>query len=324
MNSSAVNILAVVVSLGLSAAGAAFVGQDVTTAEATPPTTAKPNSNVLVDARGRRVTTGSYRRIVSLHTVADGILLELVEPERLIGVSAYTLDTNPIGYRFGAKPGIERSADVEPVLALRPDLVVVSKFADEAYLTRLRERGVAVFDLGEMRGVRDTRANIQTLAALLELPERGRRIAHDYARNLAALEAAVVRLEKPWGIYLSVLGDSLFGGTEGSSYGDLLHYGGIHDLAATRGYTGWPRYSPEQLIALDPPVIVTSRGRTQMICGNALLGRLTACRGEGRIIEMPQRNHSDSGLGLVNAAQDLQTLVHRIEPGGGDGEGGDL
>ncbi len=314
MSPNALNIFAVLLSVGLSAAGAALVGREVPPLEPEAESMTTRDADALVDARGRKVRTGPYRRIVSLNTVADAILLELVKPERLVGVTTYTLEANPIGYRFGAKHGISRSKDVESVLARRPDLVIVSKFADEAYLTRLRELGIEVFDLGEMRGVRDTVANIRTLAALLELPRRGRRIAESYIRNLAALEAAVSDHQKPWGIYLSVLGDSLFGGTVGSSFSDLLHYGGVRDLAAARGFSGWPRYSPEQLIALDPAVIVTSKGRTRMICGHALLGRLSACDSEGRIIEMPERNHSDPGLGLVDAAQDLQTLVHRIEP----------
>ena len=314
MSPNALNVFAVLLSVGLSAAGAALGGREVSSVEPEAASTTERGADVLVDARGRKVRTGPYRRIVSLHTVADALLLDLVEPDRLVGVSAYTLETNPISYRFGAKHGISRSKDVESVLALRPNLVIVSKFADEAYLTRLRERGVEVFDLGEMRGVRDTVANIRTLATLLELPRRGERIARDYIRNLAALEAAVSDQQKPWGIYLSVLGDSLFGGTVGSSYGDLLYYGGVRDLAEARGFSGWPRYSPEQLIALDPAVIVTSKGRTRMICGHALLERLSACDSEGRIIEMPERNHSDPGLGLVDAAQYLQTVVHRIEP----------
>lgn len=313
MSAARVNAPAVLLCLGLSAALSAVVGRPVPSAG--PGRGAGPGAaGPLVDARGQEVPTGPYRRIVSLHPVADTILLDLLEPDRLVGVSAYTLHTNPFGYRFGETQGVPRSKDVEVILALRPDLVVVSTFADETYLTRLRELGVQVFDLGEMRGVKDTLANIRTLAALLELPRRGERIGHDYLRNLAALEAAVADREKPWGIYLSVLGDSLFGGTEGTSYGDLLHYGGVRDLAAERGFSGWPRYSPEQLVELDPPLIVTSSGRMRVICGHALLGRLSACQGKGRIIEMPEKNHSDPGLGLVDAAQDLQTLLHGIDP----------
>lgn len=315
MNAAQVNAPAMLVSFGLSALLVTVVGRPMPQGALERPREVSSEGS-LEDARGRSVPAGAYRRIVSLHAVADAVLLELVEPERLVGVSAHTLDKNPIGYRFGTARGIPRSKDVEAILSLRPDLVVVSKFAGEAYLARLRELGVQVFDLGEMRGVQDTVAHIQTLGALLRQPDRATRIEDDFLRNLAALRAEVGSRDQPWGIYLSVLGDSLFGGTQGTSYADLLHFGGIRDLAAERGFTGWPRYSPEQLIDLNPPVIVTSKGRTTLICGHALLGRLSACGEGGRVVEMPESNHSDPGLGLVDAAQDLQTLLYDVEPGG--------
>ena len=309
------NAVGVLACLGLAGAGAASVGRP---ASSVPPENAsaasKPALRALTDARGEVVPVAPYRRIVSLNTVADVILLELVEPERLVGVSAYTLKQNPVGYRFGATAGITRSKDLEPIIALRPDLVIVTKFADESYMTRLRELEIEVFDLGEMRGVQDTKANIETLARLLDEEERGQRISNHFMRNLAALETAPGKATRPWGIYLNIYGDTLLGGTKGSSYADLLHYGGLRDLAEDRGYLGWPRYSPEQILELDPPVIVTGLGRKKLICGHALLDRLSACHGGGQILELPENNHSDPGLGLVDAAQDLQTLVHGRRP----------
>ncbi|MEO1481091.1 MAG: ABC transporter substrate-binding protein [Myxococcota bacterium] len=315
MNPAVLNVGGVVLALTLSAAAVTLVGQDaVRPPEPASPAAEAKGPQVVVDARGRSVPTAAYQRIVSLHSAADAILLDMVEPARLVGITYHTLDNNPIGFRFGNTPGIQRSQDIERVLVLRPDLVVVSKFVGDDYVTRIRENGVEVFDLGEMRGVQDTLPNVRSLAALLELTERGERIASHYARNLAALEAAVADRDPPWGIYLTVLGDSFFGGSAETSYGDLLHYGGVRDLAAARGFSGWPRYSPEQLVSLNPSLIVTSQGRSEMICSNPLLERLAACQTGGRIIEMPAGNHSDPGLGLVDAAQDLQTLIHGIEP----------
>ncbi|MEM6370871.1 MAG: ABC transporter substrate-binding protein [Myxococcota bacterium] len=319
MKANLLNAVSVATCLGLSSLGATMAGgvwrapsPEFETEDAR--SSAKSDLAVLTDARGRQVDASTYQRIVSLNTVADHILLALVEPERLVGVTQYTVETNPLGYRFGQATTLAQSKDVEAVLALRPDLVVISKFAGEDYMARLRERGVAVFDLGEMRGVVDTVGDIEVLGQLLKEPARAERLRNDYLRNLSALESAVSDRDRPRGIYLSVLGDSLFGGTVGSSYADLLHYGGIRDLAAERGFEGWPRYSPEQLLALDPPVIVTGLGRRKAICRHALLGRLSACGKEGRVVEMPNKNHSDPGLGLVHAAQDLQLQVHGIKP----------
>jgi len=272
---------------------------------------ARASAATVIDARNRAVPTGTYHRIISLNIVADAILLEMVEPDRLVAVNAYTLDKSPSGYRFRGRVGISKTKDIEPVIALNPDLVIVSKFADEAYIARLHERGIAVFDLGEMRGVRDTMLNIKKLATVLNVAERGRRITDRFRRHLQALKTATATVTRPHGLYLTIYGDTLFGGTQGTSYADLLRYGGVRDLAAERGFTGWPRYSAEQLLDIDPPLIVTARGRRSIICRHAILSRLSACRTD-RVVELPKRNISDPGLGLVDAAEDLQLLLRAM------------
>jgi ABC-type Fe3+-hydroxamate transport system substrate-binding protein len=94
----------------------------------------------LADARGVVVPTGHYQRIVSLNTVADHLLLDLIEPERLVGITGYTIDGHVDAWRFGDRQAVGRSEDLEQVLSLRPDLVVTSQFSDESYMARLRER----------------------------------------------------------------------------------------------------------------------------------------------------------------------------------------
>ena len=276
--------------------------------------TSTSSSGVLIDIRKQVVPIRAYQRVVSLSMVADPILLELLEPGRLVAITKYTHDNSPLAYRFAKIPKIADSKELEPVINLEPDLVVVSRFADETYMARLRERGIAVFDIGDMRGVQSTVAAVRSLSALVGRPERGSRIANRYMRNLQALEAAVAGRPRPSGIYLTMLGDLLFGGTVGSSYGDLLHYGGVDDLAAQHGFVGWPRYSPEQLLSIDPKLIVTAPQRRNLICDHTILSRLSACRGEGRIVELPNKNASDPGLGLVEVAQDLQFLIHGVHP----------
>lgn len=315
MNIQLANALALGSALFLASLGVTTVGTSPPTNVAEPNVESVENERVseIVDARGQRVPVSAYQRIVSLNTVADHLLLQLVEPERLVGVTYYSVHTHPDGWRFGERAAINTSKSVEKVIALRPDLVVASKFADESYMSRLREHGIFVADLGEMRGVEDTLFNIQTLATLLELPQRGAQLADQYRRELFALEARVKARSRPEGIYLTILGDALFGGTKNTSYADLLYFGGVRDAAAIAGYTGWPQYSPEQVLTLDPELIVTSLGRRKLICGHALLRTLSACR-QGQVFELRSKIHSDAGLGIVKAAQDLQTLVYGLKP----------
>jgi len=268
-----------------------------------------PDLDELTDARGVVVPTADYQRIVSLNTVADHLLLGLVEPERLLGITAYTLEGHADAWRFGGRQGVGRSEDLEHVLSLQPDLVVTSEFSDEAYMARLREQGIQVFDLGNMRGVDSTIGDVLALGALLKQQGRAQRIVDSFRRELSALEGQWPSSTPPSGLYLSVLGDSIFGGTVGTNYADVLYYGGVKDLAAEHGFKDWPRYNPEQLLKMNPPIIITPKGTGDVICGHSVLGLMKACSSSGHILEMSGDFQSDPGLGLVESAAEVQALL---------------
>jgi iron complex transport system substrate-binding protein len=305
------NAFALLLALVLAAVGAIWQGGgrvetvEVVKVQEAPP----PGLDELPDARGVVVPTAHYQRIVSLNTVADHLLLDLIEPDRLVGITRYTLDGHVDAWRFGSRPAVGRSEDLEHVLSLKPDLVVTSQFSDEAYMARLREEGIQVFDLGEMRGVDSTVGDVLALGSLLKQEERAQRLVQGFQRELKALEKERNTEDQPWGLYLSILGDSVFGGTEGTSYADMLHYGGVRDLAAEHGYRDWPRYNPEQLLKMNPSLILTQEGMGKVICSHSALRLLAACSPEGRVLEMAGEHHLDPGMGLVEAAAQVQALV---------------
>jgi ABC-type Fe3+-hydroxamate transport system substrate-binding protein len=263
----------------------------------------------VVDARGVPVPVAPYQRIVSLSTISDHALLGLIEPERLVAVTEFT-SRHPVAWRFGDRPTVSSSGNLETVLALRPDLVIVTLYADEAYLARLRENGVQVFDLGDMRGIETTRASIRALGALLDVRDRAAALLRSYDRELTALESVVDDSELAPGIYLSVYGDTFFGATANTSYADTLRLGGVRDVAAERGFVDWPQYTTEQLLELDPPLIVTLEGMGAVIRNHALLSTLRACGPKGRIVEIDGAFNGDAGLGIVEAAHQILTRVH--------------
>jgi iron complex transport system substrate-binding protein len=305
------NGLSLVAILALASWGATRVGtgpESAGTIVVAAP--AAPGATELVDVRGQTVPAAAYQRIISLNLVADPILLHLVEPTRIIAVSEYGRHQHPDGFRFGDRPGVVDADDLETILSLKPDLVIASKFTEEAFRARLLESDIEVFDLGEMRGVKTTLLNIRTLGQLLQQVERAAQLEADYQMRLAALDAAIPDDQEAPGLYLSIYGDSLFGGTVGSSYSDMLRLAGVHDLAEAHGYVEWPRFNPEQLLAIDPPLVITQSGMGALLCGHSTLQRLACCQSGGRVIEVPGTYHSDPGLGLVHAAYTVQQMVH--------------
>ncbi len=264
----------------------------------------------LVDADGILFSPCDYRRVVSLNPVADHLLVQLLEPERLVGYSAVTANGHPEIWRFGAKPHIARGASLEEIFSLRPDLVIASPFVDASKATRLREEGIDVFNLGEMRGLATVRPNIQSLGRLLNVEQRAKGLGERLDREIRGLQNSVPKL-RPRGLYLSVYGDAFFGGTAGTSYADVLRLGGITDVAAAAGLVDWPQYASEQILSLQPDVLVTRRGMAGAIRAHPVLGQLDAARDPHGILEIDPAYDGDAGLGVLRAAASLQESIRK-------------
>jgi iron complex transport system substrate-binding protein len=270
----------------------------------------------ILDAGGRFVALRRYARIASTSTLADGLLLALCEPDRIIAFTQPSLGHGPFGYRYSGKAALRGPGDLEALLALGPDLVLGSGVvAGRDRIARMRDAGLTVFDLGEMHGLGSLLPNIVTIATLLGRAQTGRELATRFEQRMRRLAAAIPERERPRGLYVSLFGDVLYGGTDGSSYHDVLTAAGIRDTAAER-YEGWPRYTPEALLALDPELIVTHDGMARSLCAHPGLEQLSACRKQ-RIVELDGALLGDPGLAMLEAAESLFDAVHPTRPNSG-------
>lgn len=262
----------------------------------------------LRDAAGEIVELKPYRRLLAASTIADRLLHELAEPDRVVGVTAYGRAQSPWAYQQSDKPVLSGVDHVEAVLALKPDLVLLNSHGPTAKVARLREHGIVVFDLGESRGAADLVRGIHLIAMLLGHPERGVRLATAWQRRFAGIDASLEGPRKRT-LYLSTYGGKLFGGTRGSSYGDVLAAAGLVDLAAAR-YEGWPQYSAEQLLRLDPDVVVTKPGMGSEICRVPGLDRMRPCLSPRGFIEVESALLDDPGLSMLDAAEQIFSVAY--------------
>jgi iron complex transport system substrate-binding protein len=258
----------------------------------------------LRDATGYAVELKPYRRVLAASTIADRLLRELAEPDRVVGVTAYGRAQSPWAYQQADKPVLSGADDVEAVLSLSPDLVLLNGYGQVSKVTRLRERGVEAFDLGEMRGADLLVRDIHVVAALLGHPERGDRLATGWRRRFAAVAGSLGSRARRRALYLSTYGGKVFGGTRGSSYGDILVAAGLVDAAAD-AYEGWPQYSAEQLLRLDPDLVVTKPGMRAELCRIQGLGQLRVCQTPTGFVEVDGILLDDAGLAMLDAAEQV-------------------
>ena len=260
------------------------------------------------DATGERIAVRDYARIVSTSTIADQVLIEIIEPNRLLAVSGHTLRTQE-SRTYEDKIGVERARDIETIIELRPDIVFINNFIDRRQVERLKDAGLNVFDMGEMRGLETLLPNIRQLAAVLDVPERGQALADAFVRKLEAVSAGIAVEDRRRGLYVGIHGDRLYGGTAGTSFHDVLVAGGLIDMAAESGFHGWPAFTNEQLLSLDPPWIITNPGTERSLCRHPGFQSLSACRA-GQVRSVDTHLLTDPGLGILQAAEAVRAVVY--------------
>jgi iron complex transport system substrate-binding protein len=272
-------------------------------------TSATPDSAATSqDHDGTPIPRRDYRRIVSGSTISDAILLEISEPDRVVAFTGYSARNAFLSFHYAGRRTVEHIDDLEHILSLHPDLVFVNGFGDPRPVARLREAGLIVFNLGEMRGLSTLISDIHDIAEMLGHPERGDRFARAIVEQMGAVAADVPESKRPRAIYLSAYGGVLLGGAQGTSYHDVLVASGLVDAATA--YRDWPHYAPEQILMIDPDMIVTNTGMRSRICEHSGLTNLQACGNEKGIVEVDGALIGDPGPAMVEAARVIRTAVH--------------
>jgi ABC-type hemin transport system substrate-binding protein len=127
---------------------------------------------------------------------------------------------------------------------------------------------------------------------------------------MKTLAATVPTEHRPQALYLSIYGNDVFGGGDDTSYHDVITAAGLRDATIGR-FQGYPQLSTEQILNLDPDLVVTKQGMGQVLCSRSGLATLRACHAADGIVELDGNLLDDAGPGMLDAAETLYALIHR-------------
>lgn len=280
MNTTRRRLLATALALGLGAAGAA------------PARAVEP------------------QRVASLNLSADEVLVDILPPARLVGVTRFAdsaEDSNVAG-RVPATAIRFAKADLERLVALRADLVVVSEYTDADFLTLLERTGVRhhrMRGLGSLPGIRTA---LLTLGDAVGEREGAQRLVAEYDRKLRALAQALAGAGRPRVLYWS---QGVTAGA-GTTLTALIEAAGGRSVGAELGLEGIVPLGAERAFVSDPDVVLLGNwpGAAESLATDPLLGQLRAVR-EGRAITLPNRLLVAVSHYTADAAW---ALAHRLHP----------
>ena len=128
-------------------------------------------------------------RIVSCSLASDEILLALVGTERLAAVTALAADPARSSAAEEAKRVPRQisslAAEAETLLALKPDLVVISPYNTPEAVEVLRRAGAPIFRLAPLDSLEGIRKNVRLLGEAAGEPEGAARILAEFEALLA-------------------------------------------------------------------------------------------------------------------------------------------
>jgi ABC-type Fe3+-hydroxamate transport system substrate-binding protein len=230
--------------------------------------------------------TEAPRRVASINLAADEVLVDIVPLERLVSVTAFADDpdnSNIVG-RVPASVTRFLHADLERLLALHPDLVVVSEFTDADFLHLLKASGLRFHRMAGLDSIEGIRKAILELGRAVGAEAEAQRLAERFDRSLRDLDTRLAGVRRPRVMYWSEPHTA----GEGTVIGAIIERAGAVNVGRELGLTGVLPIGAERAFAANPDAVMIGRsaGAREALVRHPVLSRLPAVR-EGRIVEMP-------------------------------------
>ena len=255
-------------------------------------------------------------RIASNSITVDGLLLSILDKDRIVAVSRYSLDRRYSDVAAtAARLGLPSSESAEVVLSLLPDLVFAGLHARTEWADLMRHGDAPIYRVGD---------TVRTMSGLSELTRKLGYITGEDARaeELAAsiewrFQRALDRAGAAPGPGPRVLGYdrslSYSYGTE-TIFHDIVCALGATNVAAEQGMVSYGRVSSEQVARWNPDWIVTgalpgdgSGDQTSLLRDPAIA--VTEAGRNGRILVLPRHIFLSTSHRVIDLAERLAAAL---------------
>lgn len=264
----------------------------------------------VVDEVGRHVTVpNSITRIVTLAPNLTEIVFAIGAGDRLVGNT--TRCDYPPEAKSIAKVGDTQQPSIERIIALRPQLILVSTASQlESFTRQLETQRIAVYvtDPHDLEGVL---RSIKAVGDLLGQSERAAQVIADLRARTAAAEERV-KQASPVKVFYQLSAEPLYTAGRDSFVTDLIKRAG--GVSVTKDVPGaWPRYSAESAVAARPEAIIMATAES--MGGSANAGVAASLKESpaalaGRVYKVNGDYVSRPGPRLVDGLEQIARALH--------------
>lgn len=191
------------------------------------------------------------QRVVSLNVCTDQLLIELLPPEQIAGVSYWAIDPIMSAYTEEAEGLRLLRGNAEEVIALEPDLVLAGSFSTRETVRILTRLGYEVLALPPANSFDDIYQQIELLGEALGQETRAEDIITEMSSRV---EAASRPLPAEPSLFANYDANGWSTG-RGTLTAEIAHLAGYRTLGDTLGFQGTRQINLEALITARPDVI---------------------------------------------------------------------
>jgi iron complex transport system substrate-binding protein len=277
----------------------------------------------VTDDGGTSVTVAAKPvRIASLTMFTDEVLLELVEPARLVAVTTFAADPAISNVTAKAESVPHKLAmNVEILVSLKPDLLFVANWTEAEKVKQLRDAGITVYLTRTGVTLDGIREKIARVGQLVGEPGKAAALLDGMDARLAAVEKRLAKV--PADRRRSVVDYTVWGSAQGkgSSWDEIVRRAGLVNGVGNIAADDWGQVplSKEKLLEIDPDILIlpgwtydNPKGAEAFFAKTTtdpVLKALKAVR-DGRAYRMPESLKTATSQYLVDAVEWLARTVY--------------
>ena len=252
-------------------------------------------------------------KIASLSLASDEILFEIVDKEKIIGIS-YLADNKRLSNIYGNTSDIPHKLkpNLEQVIEINPDLLIVADYIDYAFIDQIKKTGIKTHFLTGLNSIENINENILLLGKAVCEENKAAIINSNLNKDLEALRNRDLNYN-PTVLYLF---PSFFTAGINTTIDDLITTAGGINVGAMAGIEGNKKISREYILNVDPEIIIIGSytpdedNFIDTIRSDEVLGQLTAIK-KDNIYTIETSHLTTVSHHIIKGIQELSEIIDK-------------